>query len=223
MSDHTVADIDAGRNLESIVDSNNKYSYTYDETGIRTSKTVNGKTTYYNTKDGVILSQTDGTDTLYFQYDNTGSPLGFIWNDTQYLYLTNQMGDVISITDAQGIELVQYEYDAWGKCVSTVTAQDNIYNCIKKTKNARNYYGKNNSSYKKILKYNVVICSLACVTQIVSYLIGRRYARQATDVLMYYMIKMRTYSICGMVINIGEIISGRSVVYVKRVRSNRLV
>ena len=71
MSDHIVADVDAGKNLESIVDSNNKYSYTYDETGIRTSKTVNGKTTYYNTKDGVILSQINGTDTLYFQYDNT--------------------------------------------------------------------------------------------------------------------------------------------------------
>ena len=103
MSDHIGADVDASKNLESIVDSNNKYSYTYDETGIRTSKTVNGKTTYYNTKNGVILSQIDGTDTIYFQYDNTGSPLGFIWNDTQYLYLTNQMGDVISITDAQGI------------------------------------------------------------------------------------------------------------------------
>ena len=113
-----------GRNLESIVDGNNKYSYTYDENGIRTSKTVNGKTTYYNTKDGVILSQTDGTDTLYFQYDINGTPLGFVWNGTQYLYLTNQMGDVISITDAQGIELVQYEYDAWGKCVSTVTTHD---------------------------------------------------------------------------------------------------
>ena len=37
------------------------------------------------------------------------------------------MGDVISITDAQGTELVQYEYDTWGKCVSTVTAQYNIY------------------------------------------------------------------------------------------------
>ena len=35
-----------GRNLESIVDGNNKYSYTYDENGIRTSKTVNGKMTY---------------------------------------------------------------------------------------------------------------------------------------------------------------------------------
>ena len=105
-----------GRNLESIVDGNNKYSYTYDENGIRTSKTVKGKTTYYNTKDGVILSQTDGTDTLYFQYDSNGTPLGFVWNGTQYLYLTNQTGDVISITDAQGNEIVQYDYDPWGKC-----------------------------------------------------------------------------------------------------------
>ena len=31
---------DAGRNLESIVDSENEYSYTYDENGVRTSKTV---------------------------------------------------------------------------------------------------------------------------------------------------------------------------------------
>lgn len=85
----------SGRNLESIVDGDNKYSYTYDETGIRTSKTVNGVTTYYNTKDGVILSQTDGTNTMYFQYDTSGVPLGFIWNDTQYLYMTNQMGDVV--------------------------------------------------------------------------------------------------------------------------------
>ena len=68
----------SGRNLESIVDGDNKYSYTYDETGIRTSKTVNGVTTYFNTKDGVILFQTDGTNTMYFQYDTSGSPLGFV-------------------------------------------------------------------------------------------------------------------------------------------------
>ncbi len=60
--------------------------YTYDENGIRTSKTVNGKTTYYNTKDGVILSQTDGTNTMYFQYNIKNMPLGFIWNGTQYFY-----------------------------------------------------------------------------------------------------------------------------------------
>ena len=107
-----------GRNLESIVDGDNEYSYTYDENGIRTSKTVNGVTTYYNTKDGVILSQTDGTNTMYFQYDTNGTPLGFIYNGIQYLYLTNIMGDVISITDAQGNEIAQYEYDAWGGIAS---------------------------------------------------------------------------------------------------------
>ena len=53
------------------------------------------------------MSQTDGTDTLYFQYDSNGTPLGFIWNGTQYFYMTNQIGDVISITDAQGNEIVQ--------------------------------------------------------------------------------------------------------------------
>ena len=108
-----------GRHLESITDGNNEYSYTYDESGIRTSKTVNGVTTYYNTSNGVILSQTDGTNTMYFQYDTNGTPLGFIYNGTQYLYMTNQMGDVISITDAQGNELAEYEYDEWGKLILT--------------------------------------------------------------------------------------------------------
>ena len=110
-----------GRNLESITDGDNKYSYTYDENGIRTSKTVNGKTTYYNTKDGVILSQTDGTDTLYFQYDTSGTPIGFIYNSTQYFYITNQMGDVLAINDTNGDIVANYEYDAWGKVLTADT------------------------------------------------------------------------------------------------------
>lgn len=113
-----------GRNLESIVDGDNNYSYTYDENGIRTSKTVNSVTTYYNTKDGVILSQSDGTNTMYFQYDMNGTPLGFIYNGTQYLYMTNQMGDVIAITDADGEGIVEYEYDEWGKVLNVYTANE---------------------------------------------------------------------------------------------------
>ena len=140
-----------GRNLESITDGDNKYSYTYDENGIRTSKTVNGVTTYYNTKDGVILSQTDGTDTLYFQYDSNGTPLGLVWNGTQYFYLTNQMGDVISITDAQGIELIQYEYDAWGK-ITSVGSTNSYESYDKELANInplrfRGYYFDNETGY----------------------------------------------------------------------------
>lgn len=104
-----------GRNLESIVDGDNEYRYTYDENGIRTSKTVNGATTYYNTDNGTILSQSDGDNTWYFQYDTNGSPLGFVLNGTQYFYITNQMGDILAITDTDGSIVGNYEYDAWGK------------------------------------------------------------------------------------------------------------
>ena len=57
---------------------------------------------------------------MYFQYDTSGAPLGFIYNGTQYLYLTNQMGDIIAITDTEGTIVGNYEYDAWG----TVTLSD---------------------------------------------------------------------------------------------------
>ena len=132
----------SGRNLESIVDGDKKYSYTYDETGIRTSKTVNGVTTYFNTKDGVILSQNDGTNTWYFQYDTNGSPLGFVLNGTQYFYITNQMGDVLAITDTNGDIVADYEYDAWGK---VLTADTNI--AKQNPLRYRGYYYDNETDY----------------------------------------------------------------------------
>ena len=95
--------------------------YTYNDNGTRTSKTVNGVTSYYNTDNGVILSQTDGTNTWYFQYDTNGTPLGFVLNGTQYFYLTNQMGDVLAITDTNGDIVGNYEYDAWGKVLTADT------------------------------------------------------------------------------------------------------
>ena len=98
------------------------YSYTYDESGIRSSKTVNGVTTYFTTKDGVIQSQTDGTNTMYFQYDNSGNPTGFLYNGAQYFYLTNQMGDVIGITDSTGSLIATYTYGAWGEVLAVTPA-----------------------------------------------------------------------------------------------------
>ena len=37
-----------------------------------------------------------------------GMPIGFIYNGIQYFYMTNQMGDVIAITDSEGNIIVQY-------------------------------------------------------------------------------------------------------------------
>lgn len=108
----------SGRLLDSIVDGENQYYYTYDENGIRTSKIINGVKTDYYTKDGVILAQSDGTNEMSFQYDMNGTPIGFVYNDIQFLYMTNQMGDVIGITAYNGTIIASYKYDAWGKTIA---------------------------------------------------------------------------------------------------------
>ncbi len=61
---------------------------------------------------------------MYFQYDNSGTPLGFVYNETQYFYVTNQMGDVLGITDANGTLLAQYAYDDWGTLLAIDTADE---------------------------------------------------------------------------------------------------
>ena len=47
-------------------------------------------------------------------------PLGFVHNETQYLYLTNISGDVIGIADNQGNIVARYSYNEWGKLNSIV-------------------------------------------------------------------------------------------------------
>ena len=69
-------------------------TYKYDDSGIRTEKKVNNQTIRYTTIDGKITSQSDGTNHLYFYYDEHDSLLGFEYNGTPYLYIKNIQGDV---------------------------------------------------------------------------------------------------------------------------------
>ena len=115
---------DYGKSLSSVKGDEKSYYYNYDENGIRTSKTVNGKTTRFNTLGGVVLAQSDSTGIMYFQYDSAGAPIGFVYNDVQYLYITNISGDIIGITDAEGNPLAEYTYDAWGKLLDITTAEE---------------------------------------------------------------------------------------------------
>ena len=72
-----------------------------------------------------MLAQSDSTGIMYFQYDSAGAPIGFVYNDVQYLYITNISGDIIGITDAQGNPIAEYIYDAWGKLLDITTAEEN--------------------------------------------------------------------------------------------------
>ena len=51
-------------------------------------------------------------------------PLGFVYNGVQYFYITNQLGDVVGIANAQGDPIAAYSYDEWGNPIETVTRDD---------------------------------------------------------------------------------------------------
>lgn len=113
-----------GKLLTSVKNGENLYAYQYDNNGIRTSKTINGVVTEFNVLNGIVLAQSDGVNTIYFQY-NLGAPIGFELNGIQYFYITNLNGDVTGITDIEGNLIAQYVYDEWGSILDIITAEDN--------------------------------------------------------------------------------------------------
>ena len=120
-----------GRRLVSAENGDNTLSYTYDASGIRTSKTVNGVTTEYLLNGTQILAQKTGNETLWFIYDSEGNRIGitrrYIYNgsytDVSFYYIYNQQGDVIALAKASNGQIVaRYDYDAWGNCSVTKAA-----------------------------------------------------------------------------------------------------
>lgn len=57
---------------------------------------------------------TDG-NFIYFQYDTGDTPVGMLYNDRQYYYVTNQFGDVTAIIDNDGYVVCEYVYGDWGE------------------------------------------------------------------------------------------------------------
>ena len=91
----------------------NGNAYTYNADGVRTSKTHNNITTTFVLNGSKILSQSDGANTLHFQYGANGIE-GFTLNGTQYIYQKNILGDIIGIFDSNQQLVAKYVYDAWG-------------------------------------------------------------------------------------------------------------
>ena len=102
-------------------------SFTYNDQGIRTSKTVNGvTTTYYLDGSKIVGEETNGNITVYF-YDSLGLPIGFQYHASTYAsgvydiywYEKNLQGDIVAIYNQAGTKIVSYHYDAWGACYTT--------------------------------------------------------------------------------------------------------
>jgi RHS repeat-associated protein len=103
-----------GRELAGVTNNGVTETFTYNDSGIRTSKTYNGVTTSYLLNGSSIVRQTQGESTLDFFYDENGNLYGFQKGTSTYYYLRNGQNDIIGILDSSGTQVVSYTYDAWG-------------------------------------------------------------------------------------------------------------
>jgi len=123
-----------GRQLQSVTKDDLNASYTYDENGLRLSKTVNGVTTKIFRTNGqmVGMNSSDGKD-MTFLLDGDGKVYGvhydhysFDQKKTEtYYFAFNAQGDVIGIYEFYGKVIATYDYDEWGNCTVNVLCEDN--------------------------------------------------------------------------------------------------
>ena len=112
-----------GRQLSSMTKGSDTLSFAYNESGLRTSKTVNGITHNYVWQGSKLAADITDAYALYFHYDSSGDVIGFTrtanGTDTEYFYVKNLQGDILKVITATGTEAATYTYDAWGKLLTS--------------------------------------------------------------------------------------------------------
>ena len=123
-------------------------SFTYNDEGIRTAKTVNGiTTTYYLDGSQIIAEETNGNIIIYI-YDAAGLPIGMQYHGASYeedvwdvyWYEKNLLGDVVAVYDEAGTKLISYKYDAWGNFTTTYHNGGENTNAVKNHITYRSYF-----------------------------------------------------------------------------------
>ena len=92
------------------------YDYVYNDQGLRIKKTdYRGVTWNYIYDGNKLIREKSINNTLDFLYDEYDNLYGFIKdNSEKYLYIRDQLHNIIGITDINGEIVVKYSYDAWG-------------------------------------------------------------------------------------------------------------
>ena len=122
--------------------------YTYNDGGVRTSKTVNGVLHSYSLDGEVIMSESFADKLLIYLYDEFGTPFGIKYRESDYalgefdcyIFEKNLHGDIIGIFSEAGARVASYEYDAWGNCVNMTYASGYGVICNLNPFRYRSYY-----------------------------------------------------------------------------------
>ena len=110
---------DKSRQLSSIAATGLSVSYTYNDSGIRTSKTVNGVTTNYHLNGDKVSYEKTNSVYSYYTYDSNGQLVSINYNGTEYYYIRNGQNDIIGLVNNAGTVVVNYTYSSWGEVLST--------------------------------------------------------------------------------------------------------
>ena len=115
--------------------------FTYDATGRRKSKTVNGQTTNYLYDGDNILQEQTGTS-LKAGYLMGGIDEIFTRQTPSqtYNYLTDALGSVIRLTDNTGNKLVDYTYDPYGNTAADAVIDNPFQYTGRENDNTGLYY-----------------------------------------------------------------------------------
>ena len=113
-----------GRQLASVTKGNKTASYTYDMSGVRSSKTVNGVSYEYMTLSGKITRMTWSGNAVDIVYEDAGRPYILRYTPSggatqTYYYVLNLQGDVVGLMNTSMQMVVKYSYDPWGKLTGT--------------------------------------------------------------------------------------------------------
>ena len=104
-----------GSHLAKVTGDGLEAAYTYDASGIRTSKTVNGVKTEYLTAGSRILAEKKNGTWQHYLYDGSGQLIAIRYKGADYYYVQDALMDIIGLVDSDGKTVVNYSYNSWGK------------------------------------------------------------------------------------------------------------
>ena len=108
---------DQGRKLTGM-DNGKKIQYSYDHTGARVKKVVDGVATEYRMAGDLLVSEITNGQTFWYHYDSGANLISIVIGGKNYFYVRNLQNDVTALVDEDGNEVVHYTYDSWGKILS---------------------------------------------------------------------------------------------------------
>ncbi len=113
-----------GRQLATATANGKTLSFTYNDQGLRLTKTVDGVTHTYSLDGDRIVAEEWGNQLLVYFYDDDGLPMGMMYRNSSYadkqfdyyLYEKDVFGNIVAIYNEAGTKVANYCYDAWGNC-----------------------------------------------------------------------------------------------------------